>query len=344
MKRPAFQFYPADWRKDAELQSCSVTARGLWHEAICIMHECEPYGELRVNGKPMSTEQLARLVGMSLAECKRALAEIEDAGVSSRTEDGALYSRRMIKDEAIRNARAAGGELGAEHGIKGAEHGSNGGRPRTKTGEIKPPLKPPPSSSSSTSSSTSSSASAEETTNKEVERALRAAPKASRWPPNQPVPTDWITDGDIQRHNHDLVHIDLALEAVKFANYWAAKSGAAATKTDWHKTWINWALKAEAPRNNGKISAHDKGTQGAALFLARVEAGNGTGHRDGARTIGGGLSESGHGRQEVVGPVRDVLRGPARPIDRGDQGRLPTLSEEPGEPILPIAGTTARSV
>ena len=30
MKRPAFQFYPSDWRKDMALQSCSVAARGLW--------------------------------------------------------------------------------------------------------------------------------------------------------------------------------------------------------------------------------------------------------------------------------------------------------------------------
>ena len=156
-KRPSFQFYPADWRKDAELQSCSVTARGLWHEAMCIMHECEPYGELRVNGNPMSAGQLARLVGMSLAECKRALEEIETAGVSSRTADGALYSRRMVRDEATRMVRAASGPLGAEHGIKGAEHGAKGGRPRNATGEKKPPLKPPPSSSSSSSSSSSPS-------------------------------------------------------------------------------------------------------------------------------------------------------------------------------------------
>lgn len=118
------------------------------------MHECEPYGELRVNGKPMSTEQLARLIGMAPSECKRALAEIEDAGVSSRTADGALYSRRMVRDEATRNARAVGGEAGAEHGIKGAEHGSKGGRPRKATGGNKPPLNPPPSSSSSSSAST----------------------------------------------------------------------------------------------------------------------------------------------------------------------------------------------
>lgn len=162
MKRPAFQFYPADWRKDAELQSCSMTARGLWHEAMCIMHECEPYGELRVNGKPMTIAQLARLVGMTLPECKRAMEELEAAGVPSQTEDGAIYSRRMVKDEQLRAVRAAGGNDGAKHGAKGAEHGRKGGRPRKQTGDKKPPLDPPPSSSSSSSTSVALSSASED--------------------------------------------------------------------------------------------------------------------------------------------------------------------------------------
>jgi hypothetical protein len=176
MKRPSFQFYPADWRKDAELQSCSLLARGLWHEVLCIMHECEPYGELRVNGKPMTADQLGRLVGITTAECKRCIQELEAAGVPSRTEDGALFSRRMVHDEAIRNARSTAGAAGAEYGKKGAAHGSKGGRPRKSTGVtqqqfengedgkkppldvsregvLETPLKPPPSSSSSSSTS-----------------------------------------------------------------------------------------------------------------------------------------------------------------------------------------------
>lgn len=171
MRRPAFQFYPADWRKDAELQSCSVTARGLWHEAMCIMHECEPYGELRVNGNPMTLPQLARLVGMTLAECKRAMDELDEAGVPSRRDDGAIYSRRMVRDEEVRNARAVGGAAGAEHGSKGAEHGHKGGRPRTATGDKKPPLYPPPSSS--TSSSEEVAAAIAQTTSDELNRLNR---------------------------------------------------------------------------------------------------------------------------------------------------------------------------
>lgn len=165
MKRPAFQFYPADWRKDPALCVCSLAARGLWIELMCIAHEADEYGYLVVNGMPMTHQQIARLVGESPATIKRLMAELEDAGVYSVDERGVIYSRRMVEDERVRNARAEGGKAGAEHGIKGASHGKKGGRPhKSKEGisdEEKTPLKtplapgskPPPSSSSSSSTS-----------------------------------------------------------------------------------------------------------------------------------------------------------------------------------------------
>lgn len=153
MKRPSFQFYPADWRKDAALQSCSLAAQGLWANLLCIAHECEPYGHLTVNSRPMLCTQVARLVGLSAKECDKLLSELHAAGVNSISAEGAIYSRRMVCDEDIRNRRANGGSAGAEHGIKGAEHGLKGGRPTIGRGVIYPPIEPPPSSSSSSSSS-----------------------------------------------------------------------------------------------------------------------------------------------------------------------------------------------
>lgn len=154
MKRPAFQFYPADWRKDMELQSCSVAARGLWMDMLCIAHECDPYGYLTVNCRPMTPAQIGRHTGLTQRDCERLLAELDAAGVSSTTEDGTIFSRRMVRDEDLRNRRAEGGKAGSSHGAKGAEHGIKGGRPKQSRGVSEPPLEPPPSSSSSTSINT----------------------------------------------------------------------------------------------------------------------------------------------------------------------------------------------
>jgi len=146
VKRPSFQFYPADWRKDAALQSCSLEARGLWIECMCIAHECEPYGHLVINGRPMTAPQIARLVGVSAKECDALLIELVAAGVAEMA-DGVLFSRRMVRDEALRNRRAEGGKehghKGSDHGKKGAGHGVFGGRPRAGKGVEKPPLNPP---------------------------------------------------------------------------------------------------------------------------------------------------------------------------------------------------------
>jgi hypothetical protein len=151
MKRPAFQFYPADWRKDVELRSCSVAARGLWIDMLCLAHECEPYGNLVVNGKPMKAAQIAGQVGLTPGQCEKLIAELVENGVARVKEDGTLYSKRMVDDEDLRNRRAEGGKAGSVHGIKGAEHGVKGGRPATARGVSKPPSEPPPSSSSSPS-------------------------------------------------------------------------------------------------------------------------------------------------------------------------------------------------
>lgn len=95
-KRPAFQFYPSDWRNDPGLRLCSIGARGLWMDMMCLMHEGQPYGHLTVMGRHMPPEALARLVGEGAAPVKRWLKELGENEVYSTTEDGVIFSRMMI--------------------------------------------------------------------------------------------------------------------------------------------------------------------------------------------------------------------------------------------------------
>jgi len=143
MKRPAFQFYPADWRKDVELQSCSMAAQGLWINAMCIAHECEPYGHLTVNGNAMTAAQIGRHVGLSGKDAQALLTELEQAGVARKTAEGVIYSKRMVEDERLRNVRADAGRLGGNPALLG-------GKDKGKVKQT-PKQKPTPSSSSSTS-------------------------------------------------------------------------------------------------------------------------------------------------------------------------------------------------
>ena len=112
MKRPSFQFYPADWLRDTALRTCSVGARGLWIDMICFMHEGTPYGHLKVGNKVILSSNLARMVGETIDTVDEWLDELKQAGVYETTEEGVIYSRRMIRDENLRQIRAAGGVKG----------------------------------------------------------------------------------------------------------------------------------------------------------------------------------------------------------------------------------------
>ena len=118
MKRPSFQFYPGDWMRDTSLRSCSIAARGLWIDMICLMHEGYPYGTLKVNLKVILPPTLARMVGCTLDELLPLLTELETAGVFSRDDAGCIYSRRMMQDETVRQARAEGGRMGGNPSLK----------------------------------------------------------------------------------------------------------------------------------------------------------------------------------------------------------------------------------
>jgi len=122
---PWMKFYPADWRSDAELRLCSIGARGLWAEMMCLMHAAEKYGSLLVNGKRIDKRQLAGLAGISEKDCSILLLELETNGVFSRDEDGTIYSRRMRRDHA--------------KALKDKENGKGGGNPTLKAG-VNPPV------------------------------------------------------------------------------------------------------------------------------------------------------------------------------------------------------------
>lgn len=121
MSTPWLKFYPTDWRADPALRMCSLAARGLWMEMLCIMHEASPYGSLRVNGRPVTERQLSSLAGGEVGDL---LTELEDAGVFSREADGTIFSRRMQRD--------------AEKTAKDKANGRKGGNPALIEG-VNPP-------------------------------------------------------------------------------------------------------------------------------------------------------------------------------------------------------------
>jgi hypothetical protein len=91
------------------------------------MHEGDPVGYLTFNGKPATTKQLAVNANCTLKEAERFLRELEEAGVFSRSENGTIFCRRMVRD--------------AQEADIARDNGKKGGNPKLKG--VNPPLNPP---------------------------------------------------------------------------------------------------------------------------------------------------------------------------------------------------------
>ncbi|MGA8172401.1 MAG: hypothetical protein WB816_16435 [Methylocystis sp.] len=139
MKQPWLKFYPSDWRADPASRSCSLAARGLWIEMLCLMHEARPHGSLLVVGKAVTPARLASLVGAGADEVARLLAELEEAGVFSRDVDGVIYSRRMRRDEEKSAVNRVNGKAGGNPALKGSvKPGVKAQKPEARLQKLEP--------------------------------------------------------------------------------------------------------------------------------------------------------------------------------------------------------------
>jgi hypothetical protein len=120
------KFVWKDWSSDPALRSCSLGARGLWMDLLCLCHEGEPRGYLTIGGRAPSVGEIAKLVGAHHHQVVKLLDELERRGVFSRTELGLIYSRRIVRDEARWLASIEWGHRGGNPKLNRAASKHNG--------------------------------------------------------------------------------------------------------------------------------------------------------------------------------------------------------------------------
>lgn len=271
-KLPAFQFYPADWRKDPSVQALSYFDKGVWFEILCLMHESEQRGKLLLNGKPMPDEALSRLLGLDKQILTKALTTLLDYGVASRDEQGALISRRMVRDENLRQIRTESGKKGGNPNLVN----QNSTKPKKEVNQKSTP-------SSSTSSSISNTEEEKETTIV-VSKKRRAVQ----------LPEDFAVDEEMRLWaTENVPHLNIRLETKQFIDYYKSKGE---TAKDWTAKWRTWQRNAftdfgkfpdgkpslnqnngvnngtSIQKSNGYISRDDKRTDAAISEFHRTEA------------------------------------------------------------------------
>jgi hypothetical protein len=113
-KSPGFWFFTGDWMKDPELRFCSIFARGLLVDLLCILFEANEQGYAsNPDGTPRTDEQIVdAIAGGGREEKLAALAELEKSGVLSRDFRGVLYSRRLARLAEVSAARKQNGSKG----------------------------------------------------------------------------------------------------------------------------------------------------------------------------------------------------------------------------------------
>lgn len=120
MKLPYSKFFWRDYQSDTNLRSCSLAARGLWMDLLCIMAQSDRYGYLTQAGAPMDDARIARLVGSTVDEVRTLRAELLAAVVPGL--DGEVwFSRRLVREYDLHQKLSAAGKKGGNPALKTSE-------------------------------------------------------------------------------------------------------------------------------------------------------------------------------------------------------------------------------
>ncbi|MGI4886478.1 MAG: hypothetical protein ACRYFR_16095 [Janthinobacterium lividum] len=239
MKLPAIQFYPGDWHKDQGVQALDLAQRGAWFELLLMMHDSDERGVLLVNGQPMPDAVIARRLGLDNQTANQILATLLAYGVASRRPtDGALFCRRMVKDENLRQVRTEAGRKGGNPALL------NQSANQTPKQLPAPGVKQNPTPSISSSPSVTAS-------RKEGGAASDAAParpskKSAAKPANGPKPgAPRPTLAEVQAYAAEQhpASADAHAEAAAFCDHYESNGWRVGGKTpmaNWRAAFRNW--------------------------------------------------------------------------------------------------------
>lgn len=108
-------FSTKDWLSCTEVKTLSPDVRGLWFDLICYMWECVERGVMvKPNHQPYTRAEITAMVGRDCSGSSGWLDTLIENKVCSVREDGAIYCRRMVKDEDIRVKRSKAGKKGGD--------------------------------------------------------------------------------------------------------------------------------------------------------------------------------------------------------------------------------------
>jgi hypothetical protein len=141
-KNPSSLVFWNDLRHDTQLRRCSPAAKGLWavHFLPCAAESPE-FGVVIVDNLPSRREDLGALFCREFGETAEATQALVDElvkfGAGKVDDQGRVYCKRMVREEAARRLKSEAGKAGADARWK-AEHRAKAEARRKKSAECEP--------------------------------------------------------------------------------------------------------------------------------------------------------------------------------------------------------------
>ncbi len=106
-------FDSAEWLQRIQIRALSPEVRGLWVDLLCYMWESAERGVMvKPNLDPYSRKEIVNLIGSDSSGGGQWLDELVDSGLCSIRDDGAYFSRQIVRGEEIRAKRREAGKRG----------------------------------------------------------------------------------------------------------------------------------------------------------------------------------------------------------------------------------------
>ncbi|CAI3960532.1 DUF1376 family (YdaU), partial [Commensalibacter communis] len=235
------KFYWDDWANDGALQSCNLTAQGLWMHLLRVMFNNERQGYLQINNKAMSALQLSKLTGLDSRTIKKQLSILIENNVCSVDENGIVFSRRMVRESQSKNRKSNVSATSTQH----------------KRSDVATSMQQPCSEGvTCMHEENAENSQKQDALNKnkidknriDISNKLDIPPKYKNTPQAKSkrgsrLPDDWLPDEEDREYARNL-GLDVIRTIEDFCGHWHAKAGKDAIKLDWSLTWKNWCRKA----------------------------------------------------------------------------------------------------
>ena len=92
-------------------------------DMLAIMWTAPRRGYLETKSGQIRSTELARICGESEANVEQSLSRLGEQGVYSTDDDGTIYSRRLVREEKLRQSKIEAGRKGGKASRKKAKQG-----------------------------------------------------------------------------------------------------------------------------------------------------------------------------------------------------------------------------